>query len=316
MSNYAPVRQIRNWMIIGWILLVVVALAIDYTRTRPTANSRIFRAEVEATSRSSAGLLVLLGLAGLVAIPTVEYLLQARMVQDLRKYVAWAEEVSNRRSNQSIPRLGSLSLTRSSRLISLEDVNEKLSKGINQLEFRYQQLLDERVRTADALRGMREGIIALDSDLELLLMNDAAHELLEVHGPVRVGKPLVELLRQPQILEMVRSVHQSKKAAESVLDIGTRQSRLLRLRVSPLSDPQSDNGLGEDTGVMLLVSDVTRLTKLESMRRDFTANVSHELKTPLAAIQAYAETLLDGDAIDDPEANRRFVKGLQSKPIV
>jgi two-component system phosphate regulon sensor histidine kinase PhoR len=83
-------------------------------------------------------------------------------------------------------------------------------------------------------------------------------------------------------------------------------NQILRLRASPLT------AAGAAPGVLILISDETRLRRLEAMRRDFTANVSHELKTPLAAIRAYAETLLMG-ALEDPDANRRFVQNISDQ---
>lgn len=306
MSNYASLRRIRNWTLAGWICLAVAIVVLNRPASQIPANDRLLRSELAHARDSSSTLLVLLGVAGCAAIFLIVFLLQRRISLDLRRYVAWAEEIGNRRSNQPIPKLGSIAISHDLQWLPLDSLHEKMSKGIQLLEFRYQQLLEERARTADALRDMREGIMALNSNLELLLINQAGHELLGVTGPIRIGKPLFELVRQPQVLDLVRSVHESGKAAESVLRIGSMQSRLLRLRVSPLANDQS----GDQGGVVVLVSDITRLTKLESMRRDFTANVSHELKTPLAAIQAYAETLLDGGAIDDPEMNRRFVEGI------
>jgi two-component system phosphate regulon sensor histidine kinase PhoR len=312
MSNYASLRQIRNWMLALWILLAVVILILNRPAAHISINDRLLRSELAHARDSSSALIIALGIAGCCVIFFIVFLLQQRINLDLRRYVAWAEQISNRRLNQPIAKLGSVPISHDLQWLPLDSLHEKMSKGIHLLEFRYQQLLEERARTADALRDMREGIMALNSNLELLLINQAGHELLGVTGPIRIGKPLFELVRQPQVLDLVHSVHESGKAAESVLKIGDKLGRLLRLRVSPLANEQT-NERGDSGGVVVLVSDITRLTKLESMRRDFTANVSHELKTPLAAIQAYAETLLDGGAIDDPEMNRRFVEGISKQ---
>jgi two-component system, OmpR family, phosphate regulon sensor histidine kinase PhoR len=125
----------------------------------------------------------------------------------------------------------------------------------------------------------------------------------------------VELVRRPQVVELVQRTHRGGMVDESVVAVGPQGRRQLRLRASPLQNSgRGDPLAGQERvyGVLLLVSDVSRLAKLESMRRDFTANVSHELKTPLASIQAYAETLLIG-AIEDPEANRRFVQEIATQ---
>ncbi len=88
---------------------------------------------------------------------------------------------------------------------------------------------------------------------------------------------------------------------DSELEIGSLSKRFLRLRSARL--PDNDGGVS----IIMTISDETRLKQLENLRREFTANVSHELKTPLAAIHAYAETLLMG-ALEDASNNRRFVE--------
>ncbi len=290
--------------------VICVTAAYQLWAARPVASDRTLRSQLPALGQSSVGNTLRLGISGAILIWIMERWVRQSIAGEFKKFAVWADEVSSRKSNDPIPKLVESNSNPKVKTVKLEAIHERLAKAIGQLEFRYQQLLDERLRTADALQSTREGIIALDADLELLLINEAARELLDVNAPVRIGKPLIEIIRQPQVIDLVRNVHRSKKAAESVLATGASQGRLLRLRVSPLHDPKLTDEADSASGVMVLVSDVTRLTKLESMRRDFTANVSHELKTPLAAIQAYAETLLDGDAINDPDANRRFVEGI------
>jgi two-component system phosphate regulon sensor histidine kinase PhoR len=155
------------------------------------------------------------------------------------------------------------------------------------------------------------GILALDESQQLLLVNHAAKEMLDITGRPTPGRPLVELIRNPKIISLIQEVQDSGRLCELEVDTNAirspiqRQSinQILRLRASPLTAD------GAAPGVLLLISDETRLRRLEAMRRDFTANVSHELKTPLAAIRAYAETLLMG-ALEDPDANRRFVQNI------
>ena len=310
MNLYASVGHIRNRILILWCGLVGL-LAIAQYSARPISTGRQLRNQIAIGGEWRLVPLLVLGLLGILLICLTQYLLQRQYALIMQRVAKWSEVVSNQRSEQNLPRLRDLNVKRFD-LQSLRAVQDKLESAINLLQFRYDHLLEDRSRTTDALNGMQEGLVAVDSDLELLLVNSAGRDLLEMPGHLRIGQPLVELVRQPSILALIRKTHVGGKAVEAIEKVGGSRGRWLRLRVSPLTDLHRDVDSSQPHAVLLLISDVTRLTKLESMRRDFTTNVSHELKTPLAAIQAYAETLLIG-AIDDPDANRRFVQGIATQ---
>ncbi len=162
-------------------------------------------------------------------------------------------------------------------------------------------------QSEQVLSAMPVGILAFGPDLRLAFVNRAGNDLLELGNRYRSGMRLVELIRQPKVIELLMDSQKSKQTLDGELE-GTAGKTILRLRAYPLpveafdaQDPQ------QRVAMLLIVSDETRLRQLENSRRDFTANVSHELKTPLSAIKAYSETLLMG-ALDDPDANRRFVE--------
>jgi len=196
----------------------------------------------------------------------------------------------------------------------LEEVIQRLSSSLTKVDRRLNRLQSEEARVATVLRSTMVGILALDESQQLLLVNHAAKEMLDITGRPTPGRPLVEFIRNPKIIALVQEVRDSGRLSELEVDTNAirspmqRQSanQILRLRASPLTAD------GAAPGVLILISDETRLRRLEAMRRDFTANVSHELKTPLAAIRAYAETLLMG-ALEDPDANRRFVQSISDQ---
>lgn len=191
-----------------------------------------------------------------------------------------------------------------------ERAMHRIAADIDVLRSRYRSLLEDRSRMVDAMASMQEGFLAFDQQLDLLLFNAAAKALLDLPPSIALGTSIYRIIPRPAMLELVNRTHLSGQTQEAVIEGGSGSRRQLRLRVTPLEIPQRTRpaeAVGSDRGVLLLVSDVTRLQQLESMRRDFTANVSHELKTPLASIQAYTETLLLG-ALDDPTANRHFVE--------
>ncbi|BCR06795.1 PAS domain-containing sensor histidine kinase [Desulfuromonas versatilis] len=182
---------------------------------------------------------------------------------------------------------------------------EALAVALNQMAAQ----LDERIRSMvrqrneqDAvLSSMVEGVLAVDADERVLRINQAAARLLEVQVERAKGRRIQELVRKTELLNFVARTLESREPVEGDIVLGSsEQDQFLQAHGTPLRDPQ-----GHDIGALVVLNDVTRLRRLENVRRDFVANVSHELKTPITAIKGSAETLLDG-AIDDPEGGRRF----------
>ncbi|MFO0922825.1 MAG: ATP-binding protein [Pirellulales bacterium] len=161
------------------------------------------------------------------------------------------------------------------------------------------------------LDGMTEGVIALDQELKVLYCNPAAISLLDVATKQPQGRLLIELVRQPRVSQLVQDTSllddsQMYGIQECEVEVGSLHKRYLRMRAIKIAKSPGR------IVMILTVSDETKLKKLENLRREFTANVSHELKTPLAAIKAYSETLLMG-ALEDEGSNRRFVERISEQ---
>lgn len=176
----------------------------------------------------------------------------------------------------------------------------------------------ERIRSLEAdrrqlrvvLGAMAEAVLAVDPRRRLLFANDSADALFGLDAS-SVGRLIPELIRSPQVQEAVEATfrlsHPDAYHAELTLpgrDGLRATSRFLAVRGSPLP--------GGPPGAVLVFHDVTELRRLERMRQDFVANASHELKTPLASIKAYAETLLDW-ALEDPAFNRRYLERIDEQ---
>ena len=153
------------------------------------------------------------------------------------------------------------------------------------------------------MNQMQNGMLAVNSDLKVILMTPIAKALLGVHVPAE-GLPVSELNKDVNLEPIFREAMNQPGVYTSEIAVreGTtgRSRTPLRLYVSPMKD---DDGV---VGAMAMIEDITELRRLEQMRTDFTANVSHELKTPLTSIRGFVETLLDG-AIDNPEMARKFL---------
>ena len=154
-------------------------------------------------------------------------------------------------------------------------------------------LAHERMLLASVADGLTQGVIAIDGDHKIEMLNDAARKMLGVQSSM-VGEPLLELVRVPALRDLIRQPHDGE--AEMSLPNGPRA--LVR----------AARTWGR-VGRVLLIEDVTAMRRLETVRRDFVANVSHELRTPVAVIRANAETLMAG-AADDPQIAPKLIDGL------
>ncbi len=139
-----------------------------------------------------------------------------------------------------------------------------------------------------------DGTVVLTPDSSILWFNDAAARLLSLRYPQDVGQRVANLVRHPQFTEYLRTGHY-EEAVE--VPSPANEELVLSLQVIPYGDEQR----------LMIARDVTRLHKLEQVRRDFVANASHELRTPLTVIAGYLDSLLD-----EPEATRRWGQPLQS----
>jgi two-component system phosphate regulon sensor histidine kinase PhoR len=156
-----------------------------------------------------------------------------------------------------------------------------------ELDQRFAELVREREETATLIETMTEGVLAADARGAIVTLNRAARRLLGYGAGDRLPA-LAELFHEKAARDLVQTVLDGGEAEPRELERGGR-ALLVTGRALP-------NG-----GVLLVIRDVTELRRLEAMRRDFVANVSHELKTPLTSIIGYAETLAMEDAGKDAE---------------
>jgi signal transduction histidine kinase len=161
----------------------------------------------------------------------------------------------------------------------------------DQLDQRFGELRRERAESAALVEAMVEGVLAADRRGQIVTANGAARRLLG-YAPEEALPAVEQLFRAKAAREVVTAVLEGQTVLERELELDG-QSVLLSGR--PL--PQG--------GALLVLHDVSELRRLETVRRDFVANVSHELKTPLTSISGYAETLVNDTA--DAETTSRFL---------
>jgi two-component system phosphate regulon sensor histidine kinase PhoR len=169
--------------------------------------------------------------------------------------------------------------------------------------------LDERLRTVlrqrneqeAVLSSMLEGVIAIDHDEHVIAINKAAARLLDTDPAQAVGRGVQEVARNPELQRFAALALVSEGPVEGDLTLHGPEVHYLQAHGAPIRDGQNRR-----IGSVLVLNDVTRLRRLETVRSDFVANVSHELKTPITSIKGFLETLADG-AVDDAPTARRFL---------
>ena len=179
---------------------------------------------------------------------------------------------------------------------------EELAEAFNQMAStitdQIRNLTTESNHLSVILDTMADGVIVVNSNGQVELMNLSAEWMLESPNREADRIQLAEVVRDHEILQLVSEARATRQTRQAELELVHRR-RFLNVIATPLSE-------GSDEGVLLTLQDVTRLWQVETTRREFVSNVSHELRSPLAAIRAMTETLQDG-ALNDTDAAQDFL---------
>ena len=184
----------------------------------------------------------------------------------------------------------------------LAELAGALNETADRLKRTIETITDQKNQLEAILSSMAEGVIAVDSDGRVVSINKKAAMLLEIDGVSATGYIIEEVIRNVDIQRFMRYTLMSSAPTEEDITLSAEQPVSLRARGTYLTDHQ-----GNKSGAVIVLSDMTRMQRLENIRRDFVANVSHELRTPITSIKGFVETLLDG-AINEPEQAQRFLK--------
>lgn len=161
---------------------------------------------------------------------------------------------------------------------------------------------EERAKLSAILDHITEGIVAFDSQKRILIVNPALERILKVHKEKAFGKNVLEILRSPKADALLEQVLKDHSIVTDEIEVYHPEKKVLHLVIIGISHKT----VSQSVAGILVVSDVTKVRKLEHLRRDFVANVSHELRTPLTSIKGFAETLLAG-ALQDQEKSVSFL---------
>lgn len=251
------------------------------------------KALFDIKKRIALGALAILVLAGIVTL-----LISRNISKPLEQMTRSAEDFSKGNFSQRM-----LPIAKRSSSLEIVTLAGSMDRMAELLDDKIQTIVTQRNQLQTVFSSMVEAVIAIDKEERVIKLNEAAADFFEVDVQEARGKIIQQIVRNTDLLQQIHQVFKDKESVEGEIVLRYRnQDRFLQTHVVTLS-----NGAGENIGVLVVMNDVTKLRKLEAVRRDFVANVSHELRTPITSIRGYVETLLDG-AIDNKEDAVRFLE--------
>lgn len=281
--------QGRNWLV--W----------QTKQGSPGQPVRLIRAAFPITllqqklSTTAARLWAVVATAALISL-AISYVVVGRIIRPLETLTQAAERMASGDFPADVPVRSHNEIGMLTR--AFNSMGQQLTSRIHDLQEQRQHSTESHHRLEAVLSAMVEGVMAIDGEQQILLANRAAVELLDLRPQSTVGRPLWEAVRQPQLLSLVNNVLEGKPSERVEIEVARTQCILAVTAARFTGEPCS--------GAVLVMHDVTELRRLENLRREFVQNVSHELKTPLSSIAAYADTLLEG-GLEDEACNRLFV---------
>ncbi len=183
----------------------------------------------------------------------------------------------------------------------LAELSGALNQTAQKLDHTIRTLTEERNRSSAILSSMEEGVAVIAGDNRLMYCNGAFRQAAGISNTSFEGRPVVELVRHSDLLSFILKALTGGETHRGEVTVGSLRTRSYAVTSAPVRTEGSTNG------AVIVLHDITEIRRLERARRDFIANISHEFKTPLTAIQGFAETLLGG-ALDDAQNRRRFLE--------
>ncbi len=228
----------------------------------------------------------------------ITFLVSRRISKPLEEIKQSAERYSRGDFNQG------MSLQKSEfaslEVVALADAMNRMAAQLNE---RIRTIIQQRNELETVFSSMSEAVIAVDCEERIIRLNDAAAIIFCVDQKEAQGKLIQEMIRNVDLQRQIKEILVSfNPLQDEIISLDGQQKRFLQTNGVPLND-----GSGKNIGVLMVLNDVTRMRRLENVRRDFVANVSHELKTPITSIKGYVETLLDG-AMENAEDATNFLK--------
>lgn len=288
-SRYSPTLS-RNMMYVA-VALKRNTRTVAFVRAAIQVDS--LDADIQAIKmRIAFSGLIIAGLATLVSL-----LVSHRIRRPIEEIREGAERFSRGDFQRPLP---------VSTIKEIGELSETLNTMAQELQKTVSTITEQRNELGAVLSSMAEGVLAMDMEERILGMNHAASVIFECDPRQVQGRTIQEVIRHPELQSLVTEALSSEGTVERDVVLYLRKERVLNGHATILRD-----GEGNRVGVLVVLNDITRLRKLENIRKDFVANVSHEIKTPITAIKGFVETLRDG-AMQSPQDAERFLGIIQN----
>jgi two-component system phosphate regulon sensor histidine kinase PhoR len=178
---------------------------------------------------------------------------------------------------------------------------KQLNKALEDISLKLADMEKHNSSMRAIIRSMAEGVILVDISTKILAINRSAETIFGILKKDTEGKLLLEAIRNSDIADLADSALKGGRFVSREITLALPVAAIFIVNVSPIFED------GRTAGCVLVIHDITELRRLEIVRRDFVANVSHELKTPLTSIKGFIETLLES-ALEDSQNSRNFLK--------
>ncbi len=232
------------------------------------------------------------GLIIAVLAAILSLLVSRRVTRPIEQIKTWAESIGRGEFRFRPP------VAESEEIAALSDTMNHMAV---ELRDRIDTVIRQRNETEAMLSSMVEGVLAVDMEERVISLNHAAAEILGCNQTEAQGRSIHEVVRSTVLHHFVTDTLSSQEPVEKEIVLSYDGDRVLNGHGTLLRDAE-----GGQVGALIVLNDVTHIRKLEKIRRDFVANVSHEIKTPITAIKGFVETLRDG-ALENPEDAQRFL---------
>ena len=250
---------------------------------------------VNAMDVALKGIRIKIALGGLiiaVLAAILSLLVSRRVTRPIEQIKTWAESIGRGEFRFRPP------VAESEEIAALSDTMNHMAV---ELRDRIDTVIRQRNETEAMLSSMVEGVLAVDMEERVISLNHAAAEMLGCNQTEAQGRSIHEVVRSTVLHRFVTDTLSSQEPVEKEIVLSYDGDRVLNGHGTLLRDAE-----GGQVGALIVLNDVTHIRKLEKIRRDFVANVSHEIKTPITAIKGFVETLRDG-ALENPEDAQRFL---------
>ncbi len=275
--------------------LFYLALAITKDSQKRFLRMSVPLYDIEAAVRKIKIQILTASFVSLFIVFLIGLVLTGRIVKTIEQITVFSKEVASGNFRKRLFPRGK---------DELGELTKNVSNMAQELKNRLEQSEEEKHMTEAILMNMSDGLMLTDSKGRILLSNAAMKNLFGIESSIE-GKTVMETLRKAELMEVIDKVVETKETTSREIEVAYPKELYVMMTAAPYSVR------GELSGVVLVCHDITRLKQLEDVRKDFVANVSHEIKTPITAIKGFAETLLEG-ALDDKENAYKFLETIKN----